>query len=88
MGASFGNVIKNSELTSLLTNIFNNETRGNFIHFSRLRHLRLAHLKSQYYFIVSKIKSLIMIIYYTELIGLPTSQNPKDQSEKVNNAYL
>ena len=29
-----------------------------------------------------------MIIYYTELIGLPTSQNPKDQSEKVNNAYL
>ena len=25
MGASFGNVIKNSELTSLLTNIFNNE---------------------------------------------------------------
>ena len=25
MGASFGNVIKNSELTSLLTNVFNNE---------------------------------------------------------------
>ena len=29
-----------------------------------------------------------MIIYYTELIGLSTPQNPKDQSEKVNNAYL